>query len=100
MRIARVLHNSSAAPLVALERDGALYSVAELDRIFETRFAPDRFPSASDFHARVVALTCAGLEELDLALKQGRRPTEARLAPGEFLWLAPCASDRAAYVEL
>lgn len=100
MRIARVLHTTSPQPIVALERDGALYSVAELDRIFETRYSPERFADACDFHTRVVALSCAGLAELDDRLLAGSRPTEARLTPQSFLWLAPCATERAAYVQM
>ncbi len=87
-------------PIVALERDGAIYSVAVLDRLHDTAFSPERFPLASDFHARVVALGGAGLAELDDALKRGERPTEARLLPGAFLWLPPCDPDRALYVQL
>jgi hypothetical protein len=100
MRIARVLHESSPFPLVALERDGALYDAGELDRIFDTPYAPDRLPGAADFHTRVVALEGAGLEVLDEALRAGRRPTEARLLPGTFLWLPPCDTERALYVQL
>ena len=104
MRIARVLLAGSPAepasptPIVALERDGALYAVAELDRRFGTRFSPDRFANAGDFHTRVLALGCAGLDELDDRLLAGSRPTEARLLPGTFLWLAPAATERCAYV--
>lgn len=100
MRIARVLHESSPFPLVALERDGALYDVGELDRILDTPYAPDRWPGATDFHARVVALDGAGLEALDEAIRAGRRPTEARLLPGTFLWLPPCDTERALYVQM
>jgi 2-keto-4-pentenoate hydratase/2-oxohepta-3-ene-1,7-dioic acid hydratase in catechol pathway len=100
MRIARVFHAQTQSPIVALERDGALYDVAELDRHFGTRYAPERLPHASDFHTRVIALSCAGLAELDEALRAGRRPRDARLLPGSFLWLAPCATDRALYVQM
>lgn len=100
MRIARVLHESSPFPLVALERDGALYDVGELDRMFDTPYAPDRWPGATDFHARVVAADGAGLEYLDEELRAGRRPTEARLLPGTFLWLPPCDTERALYVQM
>jgi 2-keto-4-pentenoate hydratase/2-oxohepta-3-ene-1,7-dioic acid hydratase in catechol pathway len=100
MRIARVLHVSSPQPIVALERDGALYNVAELDRAWGTRYSPDRFADADDFHTRVIALSCAGLAELDDKLLAGARPTDARLPPNSFLWLAPCATDRASYIQL
>src|SRR4051812_14152558 len=100
MRIARVLHESSPFPLVALERDGALYDAGELDRILDTPYAPDRLPGAADFHTRVVALEGAGLQDLDEALRAGRRPTEARLLPGTFLWLPPCDTERALHVQL
>jgi 2-keto-4-pentenoate hydratase/2-oxohepta-3-ene-1,7-dioic acid hydratase in catechol pathway len=100
MRIARVLHVSSPLPIVALERDGALYGVAELDRIFATKYAPDVLADAADFHTRVIALSCAGLAELDDRLLSGDRPTDARLPPHSFLWLAPCATERAAYIQM
>lgn len=100
MRIARVLHVSSPLPIVALERDGALYNVAELDRAFDTRYSPERLADADDFHTRVIALSCAGLAELDDKLLAGARPTDARLPPDSFLWLAPCATERAAYIQL
>jgi hypothetical protein len=99
MRIARVLLPTSPVPVLALERDGCLYDVAELERRFDTPFAPERFPGADDFHKRVVALGCAGLDELDERLRGGDRPTEARIWPGEFLWLAPCATERVMYAQ-
>ncbi len=100
MRIARVLHTSCPAPLIALERDGCLYDVAELDRFFDTPFSPARLPGAADFHTRTVALACAGLDVLDEHLRAGDRPTEARLWPSDFLWLPPCDKDRSLYVQV
>jgi hypothetical protein len=100
MRIARLAVGSAAQPVVALERDGALYDVGELERIFDTRFSPERMPGSSDFHTRVIALACAGLDALDERLRAGDRPTAARALPGSFVWLAPCDTDRAAFVEL
>lgn len=98
MRIAHVLQIETSTPIVALERDGALYDVAELDRCFRTRLAD--IPGASDFHTRVIALGRAGLDALDDRLRGGDRPSAARLQPGAFLWLPPCAPDRAAYIQL
>lgn len=96
LRIARLSLRSSARPRVALERDGALYDVEALER--ELGAAVEIPGDAWDFHARVVALSGAGLAELDHALLQGRRPTAARIfAPG-FAWLPPFDSDRASYV--
>lgn len=100
MRIARVLHESSPLPLLALERDGALYDVGELDRIFGTPYDPDVFPGAADFHTRVIALGGAGLEALDERLRAGHRPSEARLLPGSFRWLPPCDDGRALYAQM
>jgi Fumarylacetoacetate (FAA) hydrolase family len=102
VRIARVLHGSSAAPVLALERDGALYDVGELDRVFGTRFSPECFtgPGACDFHTRALALGCAGLEELDERLLAGDRPSAARLLPGSFVWLPPCDTERAVYLQM
>src|SRR4051794_9249252 len=95
MRIARIIHESSPFPVIALERDGALYDVAELDLRFATARTRELLGGASDFFSRVVALGGAGLDELDQRLAAGYRPTEARLAPGSFLWLSPCDPDRA-----
>lgn len=100
MRIARVLHASSPLPIVALERDGALYSVADLERALTAGRSSTAIVGASDFHARVIALACAGLAELDDRLLAGDRPTEARLPPRSFLWLAPCATDRVCLVRM
>lgn len=110
MRIARVLPvprassdeggETAATPIVALERDGALYDVAALERLRDTAWSPARFEHSSDFHTRVVALGGAGLGELDEALLRGERPSEARLLPGSFLWLPPCDPERAVYVQL
>jgi 2-keto-4-pentenoate hydratase/2-oxohepta-3-ene-1,7-dioic acid hydratase in catechol pathway len=110
MRIARVLPvprgsseeggETAAEPMLALERDGAVYSVAALERARDTAWSPERFPDAGDFHTRVVALACAGLDELDDALRRGERPSEARLLPGTFLWLPPCAPDRSLLVHV
>jgi hypothetical protein len=104
VRIARLLHEDTeeASPfvLLALERDGALYDVAELERAFDTPYSPERFALAGDFHTRVIALACAGLFELDERLKTGERPSAARVLPGTFSWLPPCDTERALLVEL
>lgn len=98
MRIAHVLQLDTSTPLVAIERDGALYDVAELDRRFGSKL-PEH-GGASDFHTRVIALGCAGLRSLDERLRGGDRPSSARLQPGSFLWLPPCDPGRAAYIQL
>ncbi|MBI4704219.1 MAG: fumarylacetoacetate hydrolase family protein [Deltaproteobacteria bacterium] len=90
MRIARIQAESLATPSLALVYDGSFYDVAEL----ETRWGG---PAAGtiDFHSRVFGLRGAGLGELAERLARGERPTEARLAPGSFMTLAPCDPDRA-----
>jgi 2-keto-4-pentenoate hydratase/2-oxohepta-3-ene-1,7-dioic acid hydratase in catechol pathway len=98
MRIARVLRAEDLRPIVALERDGALYDVALLEQIFGAKHAPGPIAEPWDFHSRVVALAGAGLAELDDRLLAGDRPTEARLYPGSFVWLPPCDTDRAMLV--
>jgi Fumarylacetoacetate (FAA) hydrolase family len=100
MRIARVLEGSSPLPLLALERDGALYDAGALDRIFDTRFSPDRLAAGCDFHTRTAALGGAGLDELDERLRAGDRPAQARLVPGSFTWLPPCDTERALFVQM
>jgi len=100
MRIARIIHESSPFPVIALERDGALYDVAELDLRFATERTRELVGGACDFFSRIIALGGAGLDELDQRLAAGYRPTEARLAPGSFLWLPPCDPDRALLVHV
>jgi 2-keto-4-pentenoate hydratase/2-oxohepta-3-ene-1,7-dioic acid hydratase in catechol pathway len=100
MRIARVLLASAPTPIVAIERDGCLYDVAELERHHDSAYSPERFAKSGDFHTRVIALSCTGLDDLDEGLRAGDRPTQARILPGTFLWLPPCATDRAAYVQI
>jgi 2-keto-4-pentenoate hydratase/2-oxohepta-3-ene-1,7-dioic acid hydratase in catechol pathway len=100
LRLARVVHGSSPRPLLALERDGALYDAGELERVFRTRFSPDRLAGAADFHTRTIALGGAGLDELDERLRAGDRPGVARLLPGTFGWLPPCDTDRALHVQM
>lgn len=95
-----MLHEASPLPLLALERDGALYDVAELDHAFGTPYDPDVFAGAADFHTRVVALGGAGLADLDERLRRGERPSAARLIPGTFAWLPPCDVDRVLHVQL
>lgn len=104
MRIAAVLHDASpdhdGAPLLptlALERDGALYSVAALAAsVSAPRFAG--LSGGCDFHEAVIALGGVTLRELDERVRSGERPSCARLLPGTFTWLPPCDTGRAAYV--
>ncbi|MBW2455393.1 MAG: fumarylacetoacetate hydrolase family protein [Deltaproteobacteria bacterium] len=85
-----------ATPVVALVVDGAYYDVAALESVWSLQPAVE----GGGFQARVLAARCAGLQELDRRLRSGHRPTEARLLPGDYLPLAPCDPDRAAYVQL
>jgi hypothetical protein len=98
MRIARVRSSLSVRPRVALERDGALYDVATLEESFGRSVPVIGEPS--DFGTRVVAMACAGLGELDARLVRGDRPTRARLAQAEVVELAPCDTERAAFVQV
>jgi len=100
MRLARVLLPSSVVPRVALERDGCLYDVAELEQRLREPLLDERSSTAEDFYARVFAVGGAGLDVLDDALCAGERPTEARLWPEELLWLPPCVPERALLVQL
>jgi Fumarylacetoacetate (FAA) hydrolase family len=100
LRIARVIHGTSPLPVLALERDGAVYDVGELDRIFGTSLSPDRVAGASEFYTRAIAMGGAGLDALDERLRSGDRPSAARLLPGTFLPLPPCDTDRALYVQM
>jgi hypothetical protein len=96
LRIARIQIDEFAKPIVALVCDGAYYDVGLLEKRWgwAGRFGP------ADFHGRVVGARCAGLEALEMRLRAGDRPTEARLLPGDYLPLPPCDPDRAAYLQL
>lgn len=97
MRVARVLCPESASPTLALERDGALYDVVAL----ATDVGADAlFDASLEFHARVVALRGAGLDELDDRLRAGVRPSSARILPDAFVWLSPLDPARAASVHV
>jgi hypothetical protein len=48
----------------------------------------------------VIAARCAGLDDLEARLLSGRRPSHARLLPGEYLPLPPCDTERCSYVQL
>lgn len=95
MRIARVRIESMATPVLAFEADGAVYDVA----VLEAAAGPAVW-STADFHSRVIAIRCAGLEPLYERLRAGHRPTAARLPPGSYLPLPPCDTDRAALLQL
>jgi len=100
VRLAKILHTSSPAPVLAIEHAGELHLVSELDRFYRTRFAPDHFDLAGDFRTRVLGLGLAGLFELDERLRNGFRPDAARIQPGSFTWLPPCDPERATYVQV
>ncbi len=89
-----------AAPVLALECDGALYDVAELEA---SPPGDDSAPArglGAEFFCRVIAARCAGLAELEARVASGLRPTEARLLDGRYLLLPPCAEGRAAYWQI
>jgi 2-keto-4-pentenoate hydratase/2-oxohepta-3-ene-1,7-dioic acid hydratase in catechol pathway len=94
MRLARVLLPESIRPVVALERDGALYELEALERAWGLT------ELGSDLHRRLIALRGAGLAALDERLGGGDRPSAARIARAGFLWLAPCDAARAACVHI
>ncbi|MDI1481919.1 fumarylacetoacetate hydrolase family protein [Polyangium sp. y55x31] len=100
MRLARVLLPPSPVPRIALERDGCVYDVAELERRREGPLLDEGSSTAEDFFARVFSVGGAGLDVLDDGLCAGERPTEARLWPDELLWLPPCLPERALLVQL
>ena len=111
MRIASVLHDASTdkdgaplLPTVAIERDGALYSVAALAEALGSRCASHdpaafgrRYALVSDdwdFQHAVISLRGESFRELDERVRSGERPSSARLFPGTFTWLPPCATER------
>lgn len=102
MRLARVFLASSSmpVPLSALMRDGCLYDIAELSRAFGLPVEEPTSAVVDDFFGRVLALGCAGLEALDERLFHGDRPSSARLAADEIVWLPPCLPERALWVAL
>jgi hypothetical protein len=96
MRIARLSLRSSSRPRVALERDGFFYDVAMLETALGSAVdVGDRW----DFHTRVVALSGAGLAELDARLLKGERPTASRIVE-RFAVLAPFDSERATFFQV
>jgi hypothetical protein len=97
MRLARVLLDDTAAPCVAIERDGCLYDVAELEARWSSRPPSER---AGDWFTRVIAMRCAGLASLDDRLARGERPTEARVERATTTLLAPCDETRQTYLEI
>jgi hypothetical protein len=96
LRIAKVQIEDVATPVLSLVVDGAHYDVAALEEIWPI----DRDFGGVDFHTRVVAARCAGLDDLDARLHSGSRPTEARLLPGDFLPLPPCDPGRCAFLRV
>lgn len=99
MRIASVLHDASLdkdgaplLPVVALERDGALYRVDELSRALGATCA---IGEPCDLGA-AIALRGEAFREIDERVRSGERPSSARLLPGTFTWLPPCDTERAA----
>jgi hypothetical protein len=96
LRIARVQIEEWATPVLALAVDGAYYDVA----VLEAEWGLSGLFGPSDFHGRVVSARCAGLDQLEIRLLSGQRPTEARLMVGDFLPLPPCEPDRAAYIQM
>ena len=95
MHIARVRVDEMAAPVLALEVDGAFYDVVAL----EERWGVRPWSTSGDFHARVFSARAAGLDFLDARLRGGDRPTEARLLTADLLPLPPCDTDRTTYVQ-
>jgi hypothetical protein len=93
VKVARLLIDDVASPVLALVVDGAYYDVAKLEELW--RWA--RGEAFVDFHTRVVAARCSGLDRIEARLAAGDRPSAARILPGEFLPLPPCDVDRAAY---
>lgn len=96
MNIVRVRADEMAAPVLALEVDGAIYDVVALEEHWGVR----PWSTSGDFHARVFSARGAGLDLIDARLRGGDRPTEARLLSDDVLPLPPCDTDRTTYVQL
>lgn len=96
MNIVRVRADEMAAPVLALEVDGAIYDVVAL----EEHWGVSPWSTSGDFYARVFSARAAGLDLLDARLRGGDRPTEARLLSGQLLPMPPCDTDRTTYVQL
>jgi hypothetical protein len=97
MQIARLSLRSSSRPRIALQRDGAYYDVEVLESTLGS--AVDVPGDRWDFHARAVALSGAGLAELDALLLKGERPTASRIVE-RFAVLAPFDTERAAFLQV
>lgn len=96
MNIVRVRADEMAAPVLALEVDGAIYDVVTL----EEHWGVTPWSTSGDFHARVFSARAAGLDSIDARLRSGDRPTAARLLTPDLLPLPPCDTDRTTYVQV
>jgi len=96
VNIVRTRADEMAAPVLALEVDGAIYDVVTL----EERWGVTPWSTSGDFHARVFSARAAGLDLLDARLRGGDRPTEARLLARDLLPLPPCDTERTTYIQM
>lgn len=97
LHIANIVYGQQR--MVALQHNGVLLSVRELEDIFRLEGSPVRFTEqALQFDYRVFSLGMAGLGELVECLGQGQAPKQAVLSPRDCLFLPPTLK-RAAWAE-
>lgn len=97
MRFVRYASNDASQPRLALERDGQLFDVADLEEQLRITV---RAEPASDFRTRIAVLRCAGLDELDRRLLRGQRPPLAFRDESRVMRLAPCDVERCHFVRV
>ncbi|MEM9696056.1 MAG: hypothetical protein AAGA56_26165 [Myxococcota bacterium] len=89
MLLARVLVHERATPRVGLVVDGHVYDANLLEEQRGSAWA-----DVTAYFRRVMATQATGLDEVELRLRMGERPSEARLKEADYLPLPPFDGDR------
>jgi 2-keto-4-pentenoate hydratase/2-oxohepta-3-ene-1,7-dioic acid hydratase in catechol pathway len=93
LRIANIVH--AGAEVLAVEHNGMLFSVPEIERCFDLGTSPAQFTDAVSFRRRILALGLAGLSDVTDVLSEGPPPPEALLQHPECMFLPPTTAEPA-----
>lgn len=93
LRLANIVHRG--VEVLAIEHEGRLLGVSEIEQCFEINSSPAQFADALSFRRRVIMLGIAGLDEVFEQVRGGPVPSEAILNPAECLYLPPTTQDPA-----